>query len=149
VKCSTVSFTARVTKNPAAKGTADEELTTQTYKKCTTNISGAIGAPSIKVNRLPYRTTLSDSKGDPVTVSKTVATITVPASIGSLTCVYGAKNGKTTGSASNTAQTITFSKQPFKLTSGTSGCPKTGSFSATFGPVEDTSVHGDPHVFVN
>lgn len=149
VKCKEVSFTDKVTKNPKAKGTADEELTVQTYKKCSTNISAATGAPRIVVNHLPYKTTLSDSKGDPVTVSKTVATITVPTSIGSLICTYSAKNGKTAGSASNSAQTITFSKQPFTKTSGPTGCPGSGDFSASFGPVEDTSVHGDPHVFVN
>jgi hypothetical protein len=149
VRCSSVNFTARVTKNPKAKGTADEDLTTQNYSKCTTNITGATGSPKVVVNNLPYKTTLSDAKGDPVIVSNTVATITVHESVGKLNCTYGAKHGKTAGSASNASQTISFSKQPFVLTSGPQGCPTTGSFTATFGPVEDTSVHGDPHVFVN
>ena len=150
VKCSSVTFTATVTKNPKKKGTADEKLTTQIYKKCTTNISIATGAPKVVLNDLPYKTTLSDSKGDPVTVSGTTATISVPASIGgTLVCHYGADKKKTHGSASNVSQTISFSSQPFKLTSGPDGCPKTGKFTATFGPVKDTSVKGDPHVYVN
>jgi hypothetical protein len=150
VKCSSVNFAAKVTKNPKAKGTAEEKLTTQTYKKCTTNIAVANGRPKVVLNHLPYKTTLSDRKGDPVTVSGTTATISVPATIGgTLVCHYGAVNKKTKGSASNATQAISFSNQPFKLTSGPSGCPKTGKFTATFGPVRDTSVKGDPHVFVN
>jgi hypothetical protein len=150
VKCSSVSFTAKVTKNPRAKGSADESLTSQVYKKCTTNIAVATGRPKVVLNKLPYKTTLSDSKGDPVTVSGTTATISVPSSLGgTLVCHYGAKQKKTHGSASNATQTIGFSNQPFRLTSGPEGCPTSGKFTATFGPVKDTSVKGDPHVFVN
>jgi len=150
VKCSSVSFTDKVTKNPRAKGTADENLTAQTYRNCTTNLSIATGKPSVALNRLPYKTTLGDSRGDPVTVNGTKATITLSTSVGTLHCLYSAKKSKTTGSASNSSQTIAFKSQPFTLTSGARpGCPTSGAFSATFGPVEDTSVHGDPHVFVN
>jgi hypothetical protein len=151
VRCSSVTFTAKVTNNPRKKknATADEKLTAQPYKSCTTNIPTATGRPKVVVTHLPYKTTLSNSRGDPVTVTGTTATITVPTSIGSLICKYGAKNKKTKGSASNSKQTISFSNQPFTLTSGPSGCPKSGKFTATFGPVKDTSVHGSPHVFIN
>ena len=148
IKCKKAQFTAKVTKNPKAKGTATESLTSQTFSKCSVHgISGATGVKSIVLNHRPYKTTIKDSAGDPVTVSKTNTTITINSSLGSLKCTYVAKT--TTGHASNSSQTITFNKQKFKLQSGPSECPGSGTFSAKFGPVIDSSVHGSPHVFVN
>jgi hypothetical protein len=52
--------------------------------------------------------------------------------------------------ASNTGNTITFSKQKFTGASGGNAlCPTSAKFSATFGPVIDSSVTGSPKVFVN
>ncbi len=82
-----------------------------------------------------------------MTVFKTNTTITLITTLGSISCTYTATTTK--GSASNKSQTISFSKQKFKISSGAHVCPKTGTFSATFGPVRDTSVTGSPHVFVN
>jgi hypothetical protein len=148
VTCKSVSFTDKVLSNPRAKGTAREELTKQTFSKCkVSGIGGVKGVKSVKLNGLPYKSTISDRKGDPVSVSGTTATITLRADIGPLTCVYHATTTK--GSVSNSSQTISFSNQPFKKKSGVTACPRKGSFSAAFGPVKDTSVKGDPHVFVN
>jgi hypothetical protein len=148
VTCKSVSFTDKVLSNPRAKGTAKEELTKQTFSKCSVHgIADATGVNSVKLNGLPYKSTISDSKGDPVSVSGTTATISLKSILGSLTCQYHAKTTK--GSASNVSQTISFSNQPFSLKSGPSACPKSGHFTADFGPVKDTSVHGSPHVFVN
>lgn len=150
VTCKAVTFTDQVTKNPKEPGTAVEKLKAQTFSKCTTNFTDATGVKSVTLSGLPYKTTLSDSKGDPVTVSGTTATISLDTIFGKkhpLTCTYHATTTK--GTATNATQTITFSDQLFKKTAGTTACPTKGHFSATFGPVEDTSVKGDPHVFVN
>jgi hypothetical protein len=148
VTCKKVTFTDKVTKNPAKPGTAMEKLTNQTFARCTeAGISGATGVKSVKLNKLPYTTTIKDSKGDPVTVFGTNTTITLNTSLGPLSCTYKAKT--TTGHASNATQTISFSGQKFSLLSGPGECPKSGTFSAKFGPVRDTSVKGSPHVFVN
>jgi len=153
VKCTKVSFTDKVTKNPTAgtttkPSTATESLTKQTFNKCTSNVAGTTNVKSVKVNT-PRPTTISDAKGFPVTVIGTSTTLTLGTVVGTLTCTYKAKNSKTSGVASNTGQTIKFTNQIFTLSSGSSGCPKTGYFSATFGPVRDTSVKGSPAVFVN
>jgi hypothetical protein len=42
-----------------------------------------------------------------------------------------------------------FKNQVFTLSSGSAACPKKGRFSATFGPLKDTSVSGSLAVFVN
>jgi hypothetical protein len=148
INCKSAQFTAKVTKNPKAKGTATESLTNQTFKSCSVHgISGATGVKSITLNHRPYKTTIKDSAGNPVTVFGTNTTIAIKSSLGALKCTY--KAATTKGSASNTSQTITFSNQKFKKQSGPSQCPGSGRFSATFGPVIDTSAAGHPHVFVN
>ncbi len=152
LSCTKSSFTAKVTKNPTAKGTADESVTAQTASDCTITTSG-VTVTSITVNNLPYKSTISDKKGDPVTVDKAQTTILLNVSgIGALTCVY--TDAKISGSASNKDQAITFSKQTFTLvtTKSSGDCSlggTTGSFSASYGPVEDTSVKHDPKVYVN
>jgi hypothetical protein len=148
VTCKSVNFKDQVTRNPSKPGTAVEKLRSQTFSHCSvTGITGATGVQSIKLNNLPYTTTIKDSKGNPVTVTGTDTTINIKTILGGIHCRYFAKTTK--GNASNTSQTITFVKQGFKLKAGTGTCPKSGTFSAAFGPVRDTSVKGNPHVFVN
>jgi hypothetical protein len=150
--CKSSSFSAKVTKNPRAKGTAAESQTAQSISKCTVSLAG-VTVKSIKVNNLPYNVTVSDSKGDPVTVAGTSkskpasTTVTVSFDGSSFSCSYTIKEAK--GTASNKGNTITFSKQSFTKTAGSSLCPSTASFSAAFGPVTDSSVLGSPAVFIN
>ena len=148
--CTRASFTDKVVTNPAKSGTATVSVTKETVSGCTANNKLVKKVKSAKLNKLPYASAISDSKGNPVTVSGPSTTIVVQTtdkSVGTLSCTFAAKT--ITGSASNTSQTIAFSKQVFKLTAGSSLCGKTGKFSATFGPVVDTSVKGSPHVYVN
>ncbi len=148
ITCTKSSFTAKVTSNPAKPGTATESLTAQTFSGCTASGNPDItGVKSVLIDHLPYKTTISDKKGDPVVVSDSETTLNLDSTVGVITCVYKATT--TTGSASNTTQTITFSKQKFKKLSGPAVCTSSGAFSASYGPVIDTSVKGDPHVFVN
>jgi hypothetical protein len=106
---------------------------------------------SVKVLNLPYTTTVSDATGFPITVTKPgevlKTSIAINSVLGLLTCTY--KATKLSGKASNTGSLNIFTKQLFTLASGPSACPAQGSFSATFGPLKDTSVTGSPNVFVN
>jgi hypothetical protein len=147
VTCKKSNFSDKVTKNPAKPGTARLSLTHQSFAKCTTTFGGATGVKSVKLNKLPYKTSISDKSGNPVKVSNVSTTITLNTVVGTLSCTYKAKS--VNGNASNKTQVISFSKQPFTLSSGSSACPKHGSFSASYGPVTDSSVSGHPHVFIN
>ncbi len=147
VSCKKSTISDKVITNPTRPGTAVESLTGQTFSRCTVSTVGATGLKSIKLNKLPYRTTISDAKGNPVTVFRLSTTIVLNTFVGALTCTYGAS--KINGHASNKDQTISFSKQLFKKSSGASLCPSSGAFSATYGPVRDQSVAGHPLVFVN
>jgi len=148
VVCKVSTFSVKVTKNPPKPGIADASLTAQTFSKCTTTISNTRSVKSVKLNHLPYKTTISDAAGLPVTVAAASTTITLNTTLGTLSCTYKSTTS-TKGSASNKTQTITFTKQPFKLSSGPRACPRKGTFSAAYGPVLDKSVTGSPHVFVN
>jgi hypothetical protein len=147
VSCKKSTITDKVISNPTKPGRAVESLTGQTFGRCSVNIAGTTGVKSIKLNKLPYRTTVSDAKGNPVTVFRLSTTIVLTTILGPLNCTFGAS--KIVGHASNKGQTISFSKQLFKKTAGSALCPSKGSFSATYGPVLDLSVAHHPKVFVN
>jgi hypothetical protein len=148
--CKKSSVTEKVTKNPAAKGTAELSLTGQTFTKCTLKVDGVTATvKSVKLDKLPYKITISDKKkGDPVTVSGPATTFVASALGMTVTCTYKAK--AITGSASNKKHLITFTKQSFSAVKGSNPlCPASGKFSAAYGPVKDTSVKHSPTVFVS
>jgi hypothetical protein len=155
VTCKTSTFSAKVTSNPKKPGTAKESVTSQTFSKCSVNLSG-VTVKSVKVNNLPYNASVSD-KGDVVKVSGTSKskplsfTATVVVSGSPISCTDTAAS--ITGKASNSGNTITFTKQKFTAAAGgnpiCSSIASTAKFSATYGPVKDSSVKGNPKVFVN
>ena len=154
ITCKSASFTAKVVKNPTAPGKATESVTAESLSKCT--VTGFPGATvkSTKSLNLPYNSSVSDAKGLPVTVtgrSKTKPielSATASASGMSITCSY--KAATIAGAASNKGSTITITKQKLKIAANPTGlCPANAAFSAKYGPVQDTSVHGNPAVFVN
>ena len=58
--------------------------------------------------------------------------------------------GPVVGVVSNSAGMITFTSQSVSRQTGSSaGCPSTGSYSATYGHVDDTGMTGSPAVIVN
>ncbi|WP_406208547.1 Tat pathway signal sequence domain protein [Kitasatospora sp. NBC_01560] len=152
IKCAVSSFSATVTSNPAAPGVATEQLNSHTFGSCTANVIGVISVQSITVNNLPYTNAVSDAAGNPVTLSPTAGplqtTVVLNTILGATTCVYRAP-GSIAGTTNNVGQTIGFSAQPFSKVSGPSTCFATGWFSATYGPVSDSSVAGSPHVYIN
>jgi len=150
--CKSAKVSATVKANPAKPGTATESLTAQSFAKCTVSVTGVV-VKSITVKNLPYKVKVSDATGFPVTVSETSTTmpikVAVKVALGSTTIACSYKATTIKGSASNTGSTVTFTKQKFTKASGGSLCPASAKFSATFGPVKDTSVTNSPHVFVN
>jgi hypothetical protein len=155
--CPTASMTFSVVKNPAKPGSASLNLTKSTVGgKC--KFSGTLGPDvtslSMSLKKAPYAATISDAKGDPVTITNEVVKVVVVTSIsgvGTLTCYYTAKTLK--GAYSNKNSGISFSKQKLTLVkSGSSAdCEdvKSATYKATYAPTKDTSVKGSPSVFVN
>ncbi|MGW3073299.1 MULTISPECIES: Tat pathway signal sequence domain protein [unclassified Kitasatospora] len=153
VKCAASSFSATVTSNPAAPGSAVERLDTQTFGSCTSNVVGVTGVKSISVTSLPFTNTVSDAPGNPVKLTPGAAgvmgtTVVLNTILGSINCNYQNSTG-INGTTSNTGNTIGFSGQPFTLVSGPSLCFSTGFFSATYGQVIDITAPGQPVLFVN
>lgn len=152
VSCATALVTNKVVTNPAKPGTATESLTAQTFGKCTTNIAAGATVQSVTVQKLPYKSAISDATGFPVTVTKPGGKLQTTIVIGvlgtTITCIYQAT--KLSGKATNAGSADIFKNQTFTLSSGPPGaCPASGAFSATFGPKKDFSVTGSPLVFVN
>ncbi|MFF2044420.1 Tat pathway signal sequence domain protein [Kitasatospora sp. NPDC058170] len=152
IKCAVSAFSATVTSNPAAPGVAVEQLNSHTFGSCSANVLGVTGVQSVTVNNLPFTNAVSDGAGNPVTLSPTAGplqtTVVLKTILGTITCVYRAP-GSISGTTSNTAQTIGFASQAFNKFSGPSTCFAAGYFTATYGPVLDTSVAGNPHIYVN
>ncbi len=159
VTCKTASLTFKVKSNSATGHTAVLSETKETISNCPvpSSLSTLVASLSITANKVAY--TVSDKKGDPVTVAGSVATVkaVTTAAAGSTTviCIFAAKSIK--GSYSNKTNGISFSKQVFTLEPVSKGsnseCSSvtgtTAKYSAVFGPVKDTSVKHSPKVFVN
>ncbi|MFC4498238.1 MULTISPECIES: Tat pathway signal sequence domain protein [Streptomyces] len=138
LSCATSAFSATVTDNPAAPGTATESLTAHSFSSCTSNVLGVTAVTSITVNNLPY-TTAVGSDGTvtvtPASGSTIQTTVVLRTLLGSITCVYQAPS--LSGTASNTDNSITFTNQAFTRTSGSSLCFAAGYFTAKYAPVTD------------
>ncbi|MGW5672782.1 Tat pathway signal sequence domain protein [Micromonospora sp. NPDC003776] len=145
VKCAASSFSAKVTSNPTAPGTATESLTAQTFSSCTTNVVGTTGVNSITVNNLPYSTSVTSAGA--VTISGSIqSTVVLNTLLGPITCVY--KTTSLTGSAVNSTNSLVFTNQVLTKSSGPSTCFTTSYFSVRYSPVKDTTQGGSP-VYVN
>ncbi|MFJ3232028.1 Tat pathway signal sequence domain protein [Streptomyces sp. NPDC086787] len=148
IKCTSSTFTAKVTSNPAAPGAATESVTAQTFgsSSCTSNVLGVTGVTSITVDNLPY--TASVTSGGTVTItpasgSTIQTTVKLSTLLGSINCVYRANS--LTGTSSNTDNSITFTNQQFTKSSGSGLCFASGYFTAKYAPVTDAGAK----VFVN
>ncbi|MEU7011918.1 Tat pathway signal sequence domain protein [Streptomyces sp. NPDC046332] len=149
ITCNASAFSATVTSNPAAPGTATETLTSHTLSTCTTNILGATGVQSITVNNLPYTTAVASGGTLTVTAGSTgpiQTTLKINTILGLTTCVYRATS--LTATPSNTDNSLAFANQQFTKASGPGTCPANGFFTAKYGPIQDTTQGGAP-VFVN
>ncbi|MGW2930582.1 Tat pathway signal sequence domain protein [Streptomyces sp. NPDC001156] len=152
VSCTSSTFTATVTDNPAAPGAATESLTGHSFdsSSCTSNVIGVLGVTGITVDHLPYTTTVGSDGTVTVTPaagSTIQTTVKLRTLLGTITCVYQAPS--LTGTASNTDNGIAFTSQQFTKVSGSSLCFANGYFTAKYAPVTDTSQAGSPVVSVN
>ncbi|MFH8337694.1 Tat pathway signal sequence domain protein [Streptomyces sp. AM6-12] len=146
VKCGTSQFTAKVTANPAAPGTATESLTGQTFSGCTSNVTGVLGVGSVTIDNLPYTASVASSGAltvAPPSGSVIQSTVKLNTLLGSVTCVY--QGPSLSGKAANADNSISFTNQQFTKTSGSSLCFSTAYFSAKYAPVTD----GGASVYVN
>ncbi|MGW2251139.1 Tat pathway signal sequence domain protein [Kitasatospora sp. NPDC001660] len=153
ISCTSSSFSSTVTANPAAPGNAVESLNTQTFDGCSSSVLGVTGVQSISVDNLAYTNTVGDGAGSPVTLAPGAAgpmqtTVVLNTILGSVTCVYQQATS-ISGTTSNSDTSISFAAQPFNLSSGSGLCFQTGYFTASYGPVTDTSVAGSPAIYVN
>jgi hypothetical protein len=158
--CKSASFKAKVVKNPSAKGKATISVTSETVSDCPPiKVLGISATISLKAIHLPYVGTVSDAKGDPIVIARSSkskptgfdATVDV-SGVGKLSCIFTAASA--TGHGSNKHNTVAFSKQSFALDKAASSgdCSLAGSkasFSATFGPIVDSSVKHSPKVFIS
>ncbi len=67
---------------------------------------------------------------------------------GTLTCTYQL-SGAFTGTSDNATHTLSFRNEHFVKSGGSGLCPGEGYFSATYGPLADSSRAGSPVVQVN
>ena len=149
VSCAASTFTATVTDNPAAPGTATETVDAHTFGSCTSNVFGVTGVNSVTVNNLPYTTAVT-SDGvvtvSPAAGSVLQTTVVLRTLLGTINCVYQAPS--ITGTSDNTDNSINFTAQAFTKTSGSSLCFANGYFTAKYAPVTDTN-QGGATVFTN
>ncbi|WP_217236688.1 Tat pathway signal sequence domain protein [Streptomyces sp. AC555_RSS877] len=148
ISCTSSQFTATVTDNPAAPGTATESLDAHTFASgsCTANVIGVLGVTSITVNNLPYTTSVTSDGTVTVTAASGSAiqtTVVLRTLLGSINCVY--QTPALVGTADNADNSIAFVNQQFTKTSGSSLCFANGYFTAKYAPVTD----GDALVYVN
>lgn len=148
VTCTTSSFTATVTANPAAPGVAQESLDAQSFSDCTSNVFGILSVDGVTVDNLPYAVALDDTAGTAtVTGTPIQTTVVLSTLLGQITCQYQAASITATVTAGTSG--IGFADQAFTKTAGPGLCFANGYFSAQYAPVVDTSQADSPAVFVN
>ncbi|MFG2121276.1 Tat pathway signal sequence domain protein [Streptomyces sp. NPDC048710] len=148
VTCTSSQFTATVTGNPSAPGTATESVTGHTFdsSSCTSNVTGVLGVSSITVDNLPYTATVASDGTltvSPASGSTIQTTVKLRTLLGTITCVYQAPS--LTGKADNSDSSIAFTNQQFTKSSGSSLCFASGYFTAKYAPVTDAGAR----VYVN
>ena len=155
--CAKSTFTAKVVTNPV-KGTATkpatatESITAETFSSCVISVKG-VTIKSSSVGNLPYNASVSDAKGNPVKISGHAKTkpllLSITVKFGTSTFSCSVKAASISGTWTNKGNATVFVKQKFTKASGGAFCPASGTFTATYGPVKNTSVKGSPAVFVN
>jgi hypothetical protein len=150
--CTKSTFTAKVVTNPVKPGTATESITAETFSSCVISVRGAT-IKSSSIGNLPYNGTVSDAKGNPVKISgRTKAKpllLSITVKFGTSTFSCSVKAASISGTWTNKGNATVFVKQKFTKAAGGTFCPASGTFSASYGPVTDSSVKGSPAVFVN
>ncbi len=145
VTCKRVMFKDQVTKNPSKPGTAVEKLKSQTFSHCSvTGISGTREPRAFKLNHLPYTTTVKDPRdngdGEQDEYDDQYRDDTWRQD-----SLYVHRENHQRELPRTNHKRSPSSGRAFTKTSGPPRtCKTTAKFSATFGPVVDTSVTGQP-----
>jgi hypothetical protein len=151
ISCTASSFSSTDTTNPAeGVDEATETVHTLAFSSCKSTIFGTVSVKSVGLTAgtAPLATVVDEPSDDPIDldVSPSV-TVVLNTVLGSVTCIYA---GAVSGVVDNTADTITFTGQTVAKATGSSAlCPATGTFTATYGNVVDSSMTGTPAVTVN
>lgn len=134
--CSTGSTAATVASNPAVGGTANLSNTVESLSNCTDNLTFRVSSVSISN---PSGATISASG---VAVPSVTGTVVGTESFGlQLSCKY---------TGTNLSSGFSFSNQQLNRATGQSTqCPATLYVSGQAGTLVDTSVSGNPTVYVN
>jgi hypothetical protein len=156
VACTSSSIEAQVLRNPARAGEATLSVWSVSVSNCGT-VDGV--SLSLKAINPPYGATIKAAKGNPVTLTEASKSApmgfaaTIKEDSVEATCVFTAAS--LSGQASNKGNAVGFSKQELTLdTSASSGACTlahitSATFTATYGPIVDSSVKHDPKVFVS
>jgi len=151
VTCTASSFSSTVTSNPAAPGVATETIDAQSFGTCSSNIVGTTAVKSVTLNNLAYAATIDGTTGTvgiaPGSAGAIQATVVISTLLGTITCVYQPAAGSLSGTADNTANSISFVNQEFTKISGSILCLSTAYWTASYAPVTDATQGGS--VFVN
>lgn len=153
ISCTTSTISAAVSTNPAAPGTATASMGF-TVGGCASTLPNPpyklVSAAQIKNG--PFPTSFADTINLPVSVAAGAtgsfsATFTIATSIGNIICVYA--SAAIAGNYANANNTVQFTAQYLPRTGGAAACPAGVYFTATYGPLADTTMAGAPSVTVN
>jgi hypothetical protein len=146
IVCTGSGFAATDATNPA-EGVAEatETVNTLSFSGCSTTIFGAEDVSSIGLTGTATATVVDEPSDNPIDLDVTpTVTVVLDTILGPVDCIY---SGPVVGVVSNSADTITFTGQSVSSQSGSSQlCPSSGTFTATYGHVVDTSMSNDPIV---
>ena len=135
--CSTGTVSETVQTNPAVGGTADTSATSQSFSNCSDNQGYNLGSITMTT---PYASTITSSGIGAATVVVVMAGSAGSPDPIAVRCTY---------TGTNVSGTTSFTNQHFTLTSSKGPCQSDMYFSASYNALVDTSVSGDPTVFVN
>ncbi|PJN29424.1 Tat pathway signal sequence domain protein [Kitasatospora sp. CB02891] len=149
VKCTASHIGGSVAANPvvAAGGTATAygPVNVLTFNGCSSNVVGVTGVTSLTMDNLPYTLQITDSTGFPVALvpspgSQIHATVVLKTLAGSATCTFQATAATLNGNATNVPPQINLVNQPLTKATGPSICFSSINFTASYGPVTDTTT---------
>jgi hypothetical protein len=165
ITCTASTLTAKATANPTAPGTATVSISTLTFNdgatQCTlTGLSGVTVVSAVLKTGTTATASVTDGASPKFTITSLNEAVTLHSGVGNIVCDYGTNTAVTSivgtvtnPNAAGTGGTITFASDPVALVTGSSFCGasgSTGTFSATFGGITDTSGTGtNKAVYVN
>lgn len=144
ITCTSGNFAAASVTDPPAGTAAGATSTLNTlhfdHTKCSTTIIGVTGVSSVELNGTA-NVALHDGVSPTLVLTNVDEKVKLTAVLGAPVCDYGTTSSVTsiTGAVNTTTKSVAFSAAPVALITGAGVCPKTGTFTATFGPIIDST----------